>query len=59
MGWSFDSASWNAVEGAMYMGNGTAWEIIWLLVSVVMCVAALWVGGRHEIDAYKKLEKED
>jgi hypothetical protein len=59
MGWGFDSASWDAVTGPMYMGMNSGWEYIWLIVSIGLCVAAIWVGGTHEIGAYKKLEKED
>ena len=54
MGSSFDS--WDAVEGAYYMGAGTSWEVIWLLLSITMCVVALWIGARHELDAYKKAD---
>ena len=54
MGSSFDS--WDAVEGAYYMGAGSSWETIWLVLSIGMCVAALIVGARHELDAYKKAD---
>ena len=54
MGSAFDS--WDAVEGAYYMGAGTGWEVIWLVVSIVMCVAALVMGSMHELDAYREAE---
>jgi hypothetical protein len=54
MGSAFET--WNDVSGAIYMGAGTSWEVIWLLVSAVMCVAACWLGSKHENDAYKKME---
>ena len=45
MGSSFDN--WDAVkDAAYYVGQGS--EPIWLIVSVVMCVAALVVGHSHE-----------
>ena len=50
-------ADWAEFEGAIYMGGGTAWEYIWLLLSIVLCVVALVVGSRHEHDAYKRLKK--
>lgn len=57
MGSAIDS--WDTFEkGATYMGAGTSWEMIWLVVSIIMCVVALWVGGKHEKDAYKKAEKK-
>ena len=54
MGAPFES--WDAVEGAYYVGAGGSWEMIWFLVSVVLCVVALWMGARHELDAYKSAE---
>ena len=54
MGSAFDT--WNDVDGAYYMGAGTSWEVIWLLLSIVICVVALWMGARHELDAYKSAE---
>jgi len=54
MGSNFDT--WNDVAGPIYMGANSSWEVIWLIVSIVMCLAALWVGSRHELDAYKKAD---
>ena len=48
--------SWSEVEGAYYMGAGTSWETIWLILSMAMCVAALVGGARHELRAYRKAE---
>lgn len=53
MGSSFDS--WDAVEGAYYVGLG-GMEAPWLIVSIIMCVVALYVGAKHELDAYKEAE---
>ena len=47
---------WSTVEGAMYAGAGGG-EMIWLIISVVLCIASLVVGNKHELDAYKKLKK--
>ena len=52
MGSPFES--WETVEGAYYMGAESAWEPIWLLVSIGLCVIALVAGYRHEFDAYKR-----
>ena len=52
MGSAFDT--WNEVAGAIYMGAGSSWELIWLLVSIAMCVIACIVGSKHELDAYKR-----
>lgn len=55
MGSHFDN--WDAVEGAIYMGANTSWEGIWVVVAAACCVLALVVGSKHELDAYKKMDK--
>jgi hypothetical protein len=57
MGSDFDT--WNGIEGAYYMGMNSGWEVIWLLVSIVMCVAALYMGATHELEAYEKAERDE
>ena len=54
----FDIANWDAVEGALYMGAHTNWEVIWTLIAALVCIWALVVGSRHELDAYKKAEND-
>ena len=48
-GWT-DAASY-------YVGAGGG-ELVWLLVSIGLCVLALLVGGKHERDAYRRRENE-
>jgi hypothetical protein len=45
---------WSAVDGAYYAGAGT--ELIWLVLSIILCVVCLIAGSRHEKAAYKKLK---
>jgi hypothetical protein len=45
---------WSAVDGAYYAGAGT--ELIWLIVSIALCVVSLVAGSRHEQAAYKKVK---
>ncbi|NBE06111.1 hypothetical protein [Paragemmobacter ruber] len=47
-----DITDWSAVEGAYYAGMGT--EGIWLFLSMILVVAALAAGLRHEKLAYSK-----
>jgi hypothetical protein len=54
MGWPFDEASWNGVEGAYYTAMGA--EMFWFLASLAICLIALVVGSKHELDAYKREE---
>jgi hypothetical protein len=49
-----DITDWAAVDGAYYAGMGS--EAIWLGLSIVLCVAALIIGSRHEKRAYRKAE---
>lgn len=52
----FDIENWDAVEGALYMGANTNWEVIWTLIAALVCIWAIIVGSRHELDAYRKAE---
>lgn len=49
-----DITDWSAVEGAYYAGQGS--ELAWLVLSILLCVAALVIGSRHEKRAYRKTE---
>ena len=53
MGAPFDTGTWTGVTGAYFTGFGGA-EMIWLIVSIVLCLVALFIGGRHEQESYKK-----
>lgn len=48
MGSSFEK--WDAVKDAAYY-VGAGGEAIWLIISIVMCVAAIIVGHKHESKA--------
>ena len=54
MGSPLAEATWNGAEGAIYMGVGSQWPLIWLIVSIGLCVLALIVGGGHESQAYRR-----
>ena len=53
----FDLENLDQMAGAIYMGAGTSWEVIWTLISAAICIVACIVGSRHELDAYKKIKK--
>ncbi len=55
MGWPFEEASWNGVTGAYHAAVGS--EMTWLIISIVCCVAAMVVGAKHELDAYKRADQ--
>ena len=52
MGWPFEEATWNVAEGAYYAAVGS--EMMWFIISAALCVVALVVGSKHELDAYKR-----
>ena len=56
MGFSIET--WNDIAGPIYFGANTSWELIWTVASVALCVIALIVGSRHELDAYKKVDRD-
>lgn len=45
---------WSAVDGGYYAGAGT--EAIWLFLSMIVLVASLVAGSRHEKAAYSKVK---
>jgi hypothetical protein len=45
---------WATVEGPYYAGQGS--EAVWLILSLVLCVASLVAGSRHERAAYRKAQ---
>ena len=47
-------SDWAEATGPIYMGANTGWEVIWTLVAAALCVLAVVIGSRHELDAYKK-----
>lgn len=52
----WESGTWNAIEGAIYNAAGSTG--MWTLISAVLCVVALVIGSKHELDAYKKADKK-
>jgi hypothetical protein len=50
----FETGTWNDVAGAIYTSGGGM--MLWTFIAAGLCVLALVVGSRHELDAYKKAE---
>lgn len=55
MGYPYAEASWDAATSGMYMGFGGSMPMIFTLISVAVCVYALWSGNRKEHALYKEL----
>lgn len=51
------AGTWDGFAGAYYTGFGST-ETLWLIVSIAMIVLAIWLGGRHEKEAYEAVEKK-
>jgi hypothetical protein len=49
--------SWEGAA-AYFTGAGGITPIIFLILSVVACFGALYIGGKHEEEAYKEAEKK-
>ena len=54
MGFPYDSATWDAVDGAMYMGWGGGKPWTFTLISAIVCVVLLFIGNRAEHQLYKR-----
>lgn len=52
----WESGTWNDISGILY--NASGYTGMWTAISAVLCIAALIVGSRHELDAYKKAEND-
>jgi len=57
MGFPFETATWEGVSGAIFMGLGSAWPGIFSVISIVLCIAALVIGQKAEAKSYAKYKK--
>ena len=57
MGFPFESATWDVVDGAMYMGAGSVAPGFYTFVAAVICVVVLWKGNKEEHERYAAVEK--
>jgi len=53
----YDEASWSVVDGAMFMGWGSALPGIATFIAAVICVAVLVIGQRSETAKAKAFDK--
>jgi hypothetical protein len=57
MGFPYDEASWSVVDGAMFMGWGSAAPGFYTLIAAVICAAVLVHGQRSEAKKTKAFAK--
>ena len=53
----YSEASWSVVDGAMFIGWGTALPGITTFLAVVVCIAVLVIGQRTEAAKTKKFDE--
>ncbi len=53
MGFPYDEATWNAAEGAIFMGFGGAMPGLFSAIAIVILIAALAMGQAAEAKKYK------
>lgn len=53
----YAEASWDVVDGAMFIGWGTALPGITTFIAAVICVAVLFIGQRAESAKAKQFDK--
>ena len=52
MGFPYESATWDVVDGAMFMGWGSSMPGLYTAIAAIVCVYVLWAGNRHEQKRY-------
>ena len=53
-----DITDWAEAAGAIYMGANSSWEVTWTIIAGALCVFALIIGARHELDAYTRAQND-
>lgn len=56
MGFPYDTASWSAVDGAMFMGWGSSMPATYTVIAMILCAVVLLMGNSSEHKQYKKAE---
>tara|TARA_Y200000002_G_C22640189_1_gene646589 strand:- start:996 stop:1169 length:174 start_codon:yes stop_codon:yes gene_type:complete len=57
MGFPYNEASWNVVDGAMFMGWGGVTPFFYTLISIIICIVVLLWGDAIEKSKYEEAEK--
>lgn len=53
MGYPYDTASWDAAGGPIFMGWGTSLPGIFTMIAIAICIAALVIGQAAEAAKYR------
>jgi len=52
------AGTWDGFEGAYYTGLGST-ELPWLIATMILLAIAIWMGARHEHEAYEAVEEKE
>ncbi|MDR9392850.1 hypothetical protein [Roseovarius sp. SYSU LYC5161] len=52
MGFPFDTQSWDAASGAIFMGAGGAMPGLYTIIAIGLCILALAMGQKTEMSKY-------
>lgn len=52
MGFPYETATWDVVDGAMFMGWGSAMPGVYTLIAALICAYVLWAGNKSEHARY-------
>ena len=58
MGFPFDEATWNVVDGAMYMGAGGSMPAIFTWLSIAVCIVLLWSEKDARLNSWASEDKK-
>ena len=56
MGFPYETADWAVVDGAMFMGWGSAMPGVYTVLGMVVCAAVLIFGQRTEVTKTAKFK---
>ena len=57
MGFPYEEASWSVVDGAMFIGWGSALPGLCTLIAAVICIGVLVYGQKSETAKTARFEK--
>ncbi|MDB4559016.1 hypothetical protein N9Z87_02110 [Amylibacter sp.] len=56
MGFPYNDASWSVVDGAMFIGWGSAMPGLYTAIAAAICVAVLVIGHKSEATRAKRFD---
>lgn len=54
MGFPFENASWDGVSGVIFVGGVNGPTLLYSIIAIAICIAALLYGNGVEATKYKK-----